>query len=82
MAKQKTIPELEAEKAENERKITQLQHKKQQLENRCTARYRGFESLPLREKQSNNERVSTQKLTLFLYFKGFERRDGGFVTRS
>ena len=26
MAKQKTIPELEAEKAENERKITQLQH--------------------------------------------------------
>ena len=28
MAKQKTIPELEAEKAENERKITQLQPKK------------------------------------------------------
>lgn len=36
MAKQKTIPELEAEKAENERKITQLKHKKQQLENRIT----------------------------------------------
>ena len=36
MAKQKTIPELEAEKAENERKITQLQHQKQQLENRIT----------------------------------------------
>ena len=36
MTKQKTIPELEAEKAENERKITQLQHKKQQLENRIT----------------------------------------------
>ena len=36
MAKQKTIPELEAEKAENERKITQLQHKKQQLEERIT----------------------------------------------
>ena len=36
MAKQKTIPELEAEKAENERKITQLEHKKQQLENRIT----------------------------------------------
>lgn len=36
MAKQKAIPELEAEKAENERKITQLQHKKQQLENRIT----------------------------------------------
>ena len=36
MAKQKSIPELEAEKAENERKITQLQHKKQQLENRIT----------------------------------------------
>ena len=30
MAKQKTIPELEAEKAENERKLSQLQHKKQQ----------------------------------------------------
>ena len=36
MAKQKTIPELEAEKAENERKLTQLQHKKQQIENRIT----------------------------------------------
>ena len=36
MAKQKTIPELEAEKAENERKLSQLQHKKQQLENRIT----------------------------------------------
>ena len=32
--KQKTIPQLEAEKAENERKISQLQHKK--LENRIT----------------------------------------------
>ena len=36
MPTQKTIPELEAEKAENERKIAQLQHKKQQLENRIT----------------------------------------------
>ena len=36
MAKQKTIPELEAEKAENERKLSQRQHKKQQLENRIT----------------------------------------------
>ena len=35
MAKQKTIPELEAEKAEKERKLLQLQHKKQQLENRA-----------------------------------------------
>ncbi len=34
MAKQKTILQLEAEKAENERKLSQLQHKKQQLENR------------------------------------------------
>ena len=33
MAKQKTIPELEAEKSENERKLSQLQHKKQQIEN-------------------------------------------------
>ena len=36
MAKQKTISQLEAEKAENERKLSQLQHKKQQLENRIT----------------------------------------------
>ena len=36
MAKQKTIPLLEAEKAENERKLSQLQHKKQQIENRIT----------------------------------------------
>ena len=35
MAKQKTIPQLEAEKTEHERKITPLQHKKQQLENRA-----------------------------------------------
>lgn len=36
MTKQKTISLLETEKAENERRITQLQHKKQQLENRIT----------------------------------------------
>ena len=36
MAKQRSIPELEAEKAENERKLSQLQHKKQQLENSIT----------------------------------------------
>ena len=36
MAKQKTIPQLEAEKAENKRRLSQLQHKKQQLENRIT----------------------------------------------
>ena len=35
MAKQKTIPELEAEEAEKERKLSQLQHKKQQLDNRA-----------------------------------------------
>ena len=34
MAKQKTIPQLEAEKTEHERKLSQLQHKQQQLENR------------------------------------------------
>ena len=43
MAKQKTIPQLEAEKAENERKITQLQHKKQQLENRIAYYEKGDE---------------------------------------
>ena len=31
MAKQKTIPQLEAEKAENERKLSQLQHKNSRL---------------------------------------------------
>ncbi len=36
MAKQKTISQLEAEKAENERKLSQLRHKQQQLENRIT----------------------------------------------
>ena len=41
MAKQKTFSQLEAEKAENERKITQLQHKKQQLENRITYYVKG-----------------------------------------
>ena len=41
MAKQKTIPELEVEKAENERRLSQLQHKKQQLENRITYHEKG-----------------------------------------
>ena len=36
MTKQKTVPELKAELAANERKLSQLQHKKQQLENRIT----------------------------------------------
>ena len=36
MAKQKTTPQLEAEKAKNERKLSQLQHKKQQIVNRIT----------------------------------------------
>lgn len=36
MTKQKTVPELKAEIAANERQLAQLQHKKQQLENRIT----------------------------------------------
>ena len=36
MAKQKTIPELQAEIADNERQLVQLQRKQQQLENRIT----------------------------------------------
>ena len=36
MVKQKTIPELQAEIADNERQLVQLQHKQQQLENRIT----------------------------------------------
>ena len=35
MAKQKTVPELQAEIADNERQLVQLQHKQQQLENRA-----------------------------------------------
>lgn len=35
MSKQKTIPELKAEIAANERQIAQLRHKQQQLENRA-----------------------------------------------
>ena len=36
MPKQKTIPELKAEIAANERQFAQLQHKQQQFENRIT----------------------------------------------
>ncbi|MDI9242467.1 DUF3847 domain-containing protein [Fusibacillus kribbianus] len=36
MPKQKTIPELKAEIATNERQLVQLQHKQQQFENRIT----------------------------------------------
>ena len=36
MSKQKTIPELKAEIADNERQLSQLRHKQQQLENRAT----------------------------------------------
>ena len=35
MTKQKTVPELKAEIAANERQLTQLRHKQQQLENRA-----------------------------------------------
>ena len=36
MTKQKTVPELKVELAANERQLTQLRHKQQQLENRIT----------------------------------------------
>ena len=35
MTKQKTVPELKAEIAANERQLAQLRHKQQQLENRA-----------------------------------------------
>ena len=41
MANQNPLPELEAEQADNEPKITQLQHTKQQLENRITKHENG-----------------------------------------
>ena len=36
MPKQKTIPELEAEIAAGKQRLAQLQHRQQQLENRCS----------------------------------------------
>ena len=41
MAKQKTIPQPEAAKTENERKLSQLRHKKQRIENRITYSEKG-----------------------------------------
>ena len=41
MAKQKNIPELQAEIADNERQLAQLQHKKQRLENRAAYHEKG-----------------------------------------
>ena len=41
MAKQKTISELKAEIADNERQLAQLRHKQQQLENRAAYYERG-----------------------------------------
>ena len=35
MTRQKTVPELKAELAANERQLTQLRHKQQRLENRA-----------------------------------------------
>ena len=35
MTKQKTVPELKAEIADNDRRLAQLRHKQQQLENRA-----------------------------------------------
>ena len=41
MTKQKTVPELKAELAANERQLTQLRHKQQQLENRAAYSEKG-----------------------------------------
>ena len=41
MTKQKTVPELKAEIAANERQLAQLRHKQQQLENRAAYHEKG-----------------------------------------
>ena len=53
MSKQKTILELEAEKAANERKIAQLRHKEQQLENRIMYYQQG-------DRKKRNHRLITR----------------------
>jgi hypothetical protein len=53
MPKQKTIPELEAEKASNERKLTQLYHQEQRYENRARYLIEG-------EQKKRNRRLITR----------------------
>ena len=90
MAKQKTIPELEAEKSENERKLSQLQHKKQQIEMHKSARVCHLHGLfpPFRRRFSatlsgllatqtiflNNERGTSKNIVTT--FKEVHRNDG------
>ena len=53
MSKQKTLPELEAERAACERQLIQLQHKAQQYENRITYCEKG-------ERQKRTHRLITR----------------------
>ena len=56
MTKQKTIPELQAEIAANERQLAQLQHKQQQLENRRSY-YEKTVAVTTRKVTAENERT-------------------------
>ena len=75
MAKQKTIPELEAEKAENERKLSQLQHKKQQLENRITYYEKGDRRKG--RKRREKSRRGAEKADFHLHRMRYRKRPHG-----
>ena len=66
MTKQKTIPELQAEIAANERQLAQLQHKQQQLENRRSYYEKGDRR---KRAQTISHPVSTWWFTLQLSTK-------------
>ena len=63
MAKQKTIPELQAEIAANERQLAQLQHKQQQLENRRSYYEKG-------DRRKRAHRLITRGAAIYFNFVG------------
>ena len=63
MTKQKTIPELQAEIAANERQLAQLQHKQQQLENRRSYYEKG-------DRRKRAHRLITRGAAIYFNFVG------------
>ena len=63
MTKQKTIPELQAEIAANERQLAQLQHKQQQLENRRSYYEKG-------DRRKRAHRLITRGAVIYFNFVG------------
>ena len=63
MTKQKTIPELQAEIAANERQLAQLQHKQQQLENRRSYYEKG-------DRRKRAHRLITRRAAIYFNFVG------------